>query len=108
VDVEETFPGLGGDIAGRLREAAHGPDERHHVAEGDAGVQGACRQRPRGEFLDRGPDLQPFGTVGAALKEQVRVPGVPGEQRAEPAQQPLQALTARARERLPGGRERLL
>jgi len=38
----------------------------------------------------------------------VGVPGVRGEQRAEPTQQPLEPLTARARERLPGGRERLL
>jgi hypothetical protein len=33
---------------------------------------------------------------------------VPGEQRPEPAQQPLKALAARAGERLPRGRERLL
>jgi hypothetical protein len=108
VDLEEPLPGPGGGTAGRLGEAAHGPDERHDVAEGDAGVEGARRQRPRGELLDRGPHLEHRGTVGAALKEQVRVPGVPGEQRPEPAQQPLKALAARAGERLPRGRERLL
>jgi hypothetical protein len=37
----------------------------------------------------------------------VGILGVPGEQRTEPAQQPFKPLAAWARQRLPGGGERL-
>src|ERR1700759_1369461 len=107
MDVEESLPGAGRDLAGGLGQPAHAPDQGHHVADGHAGVQRARGQGPAGELLDRSGDLAGGGASGAPLEQQVRVLGVRGEHRPEPTQEVLETIAAGVRQRLPGLGQRL-